>query len=168
MGRVDRRWTEQAASSRKDSSNFEEGLVRIMFVAGALDHLTSFLAPHYAFVAGNRRGDTADVPAYLAFPCCFCRILCECRGMYAVRCVASRFVKERRELDAQAIVRRTGIGIWMVFIGTDGLRDTMQSRWLRVEIDRGLLPWECERGRLTLARCCNSSSATRTRDARGR
>ena len=51
MGRVDRRWTEQAASSRKDSSNFEEGLVRIMFVAGALDHLTSFLAPHYAFVA---------------------------------------------------------------------------------------------------------------------
>ena len=56
------RWTEEVASS-----SFEEGLGRVMYVAGALEHERPFLAPLYRFMVMHPRGSRRVVPPYVAF-----------------------------------------------------------------------------------------------------
>ena len=46
---------------------FEEGLGRIMFVAGALEHERPFLAPLYKFLTMHPRNSIRRVPPYVCF-----------------------------------------------------------------------------------------------------
>ena len=62
------RWVETVASSATiHMGTFEEGLGRIMFVAGALEHETTILAPLYKFLTMHPRGSVRRVPPYVAF-----------------------------------------------------------------------------------------------------
>ena len=50
------RWTDKIASSATvHMASFEEGLGRIMFVAGALEHERPFLGPLYKFLTMHPR-----------------------------------------------------------------------------------------------------------------
>ena len=48
-------------------SRFEEGLGRIMFVAGALEYEKPFMGPLYRFLSLHPRGSIRRVPAYVTF-----------------------------------------------------------------------------------------------------
>ena len=61
-------WAETVAgSSTIHMGTFEEGLGRIMFVAGALEHERPFLAPLYKFLTMHPRNSIRRVPPYVAF-----------------------------------------------------------------------------------------------------
>ena len=62
------RWAETIASSTTiHMGSFEEGLGRIMFVAGALEHERPFLAPLYKFLTMHPRNFIRRVPPYVSF-----------------------------------------------------------------------------------------------------
>ena len=62
------RWSKEVASSPTiHIKTFEEGLGRIMFVAGALEHDRPFLGPLYKFLTLHPRNAVRRVPPYAAF-----------------------------------------------------------------------------------------------------
>ena len=62
------RWAEKVASSSTiHMASFEEGLGRIMFVAGALEHERPFLAPLHKFLTMHPRNAVRRVPPYVSF-----------------------------------------------------------------------------------------------------
>ena len=62
------RWAETVAGSTTiHMGSFEEGLGRIMFVAGALEHERPFLAPLHKFLTMHPRGSIRRVPPYVSF-----------------------------------------------------------------------------------------------------
>ena len=56
-----------ASSPTIHMRTFEEGLGRIMFVAGALEHERPFLAPLYKFLTMHPRDSTRRVKPYVSF-----------------------------------------------------------------------------------------------------
>ena len=61
-------WAEKVASSTTiHMASFEEGLGRIVFVAGALEHERPFLAPLYKFLTMHPRNAVRRVPPYVSF-----------------------------------------------------------------------------------------------------
>ena len=61
------RWTREIASRPVvNMDKFEEGLGRIMYVAGALEYERPFLAPLYKFLNVHPRGSTRKLPCYVA------------------------------------------------------------------------------------------------------
>ena len=62
------KWAREAADSQYiHMARFEEGLGRIMFVAGAPELERPFLGPLYKFMALHPRQSTRRVPAYVSF-----------------------------------------------------------------------------------------------------
>ena len=62
------RWTtEVAEAGYVHMDAFEEGLGRVMYVAGALEYERPFLGPLYKFVALHPRGTVLQLPAYVMF-----------------------------------------------------------------------------------------------------
>ena len=62
------KWVETVATSTTiHMGTFEEGLGRIMFVAGALEHERPFLAPLYKFLTMHPRNSIRRVPPYVSF-----------------------------------------------------------------------------------------------------
>ena len=62
------RWDEKVADSPViQMASFEEGLGRIMLVAGALEHERPFQAPLYKFLTMHPRNSVRRVPPYVAF-----------------------------------------------------------------------------------------------------
>ena len=106
------KWAEKVASSTTiHMASFEEGLGRIMFVAGALEHARPFLAPLYKFLTMHPRNAVRRVTPYVSF---------------ILRYLANEISKKRHyecgtwitssdcspRVDAQASEERTGIGGW--------------------------------------------------------
>ena len=62
------KWTTQVAPARtKHMAAFEEGLGRIMFVVGALEHERPFLGPLYKFMTMDPRNAVRRIPPYVGF-----------------------------------------------------------------------------------------------------
>ena len=62
------RWTREVVQAGHiNISTFEEGLGRVMYVAGALEYERPFLAPLYKFMSLHPRGSVRKVPAYVSF-----------------------------------------------------------------------------------------------------
>ena len=62
------RWARETADAEYvHLARFEEGLVRIMFAAGALELERPFLGPLCRFMALHARGSTRRVPSYVSF-----------------------------------------------------------------------------------------------------
>ena len=124
---------------------FEEGLGRIMFVAGALEHERPFLGFLYKFLTLHPRSAVRRAPPYVAFILEFLSRSvmndrhCDCNTSTSVSKVSPR-------VDAQASATRTGIGGWFPKVGPRGQIERWQSHWFSMEIQREDFPWVFERG----------------------
>ena len=125
-------------------SAYEEGLGRVMYVAGALEHERPFLAPLYKFMVMHRRGSVRKVPPYVSF---FLRYLSrQVRQSRHDPCAEElRPAAQAPRVDAQASDERTGIGGWLPFVRDDGTLDKWQSRWFSAEIRKEDWPWIFEK-----------------------
>ena len=129
------RWTREMTSRPVvNMDNFEEGLGRIMYVAGALEYERPFLAPLYKFLNVHSRGSIRKLPSYVAF---------------ILRHLSNQVERERHfscatpRVDPQASETRTGIGGWLPVLNTRGIPDPWLSPW---EITPEVLPWVYEKG----------------------
>ena len=139
------RWTREVAGSRTvNMSNFEEGLGRVMYVAGALEYERPFLAPLFMFLSLHPRGSARTVPAHVTF---FLNILAtqmeECRHTSCVEVLLSS--TSAPQVDAQPSETRTGIGGWLPTLRADGTIDTKASLWFSLEIREEDFPWIFEK-----------------------
>ena len=139
------RWTREVAASRTISmASFEEGLGRVMYVAGALEYERPFLAPLYKFLSLHPRGSVRRVPAYVSF---FLNYLAkqieECRHTSCSEVLLSSVSAPR--VDAQASDTRTGIGGWLPNFHADGTIDMKSSLWFSMEIRKEDFPWVYEK-----------------------
>ena len=108
------------ASSSVNISSFEEGLGRVMFVAGALEYERPFLGPLYRFMSLHSRNSVRFVPAYVKFflshlatqlelcPHCSCAV---------------------HSWETQASDEWTGIGGWAPVKNSKGKLDRWFSLW---------------------------------------
>ena len=139
------RWTREIAAQKTvNLTQFEEGLGRVMYVAGALQYERPFLAPLYKFLSMHPRGSTRTVPAYVAF---FLNYLAkhieECRHSSCSEELLSSITAPR--VDAQASESRTGIGGWLPHVLPDGTIDVRTSPWFSLEIKEEDFPWVFEK-----------------------
>ena len=124
---------------------FEEGLGRIMFVAGALEHERPFLAPLYKFLTTHPRDSIRRVPPYVSFILKYLAREVSLKRHYesGVRITSGHCAPR---VDAQASHNRTGIGGWFPALDHDGQINTRSSPWFSLEITREDFPWVFEKG----------------------
>ena len=68
------RWPQKIATAPTvHMASFEEGLGRIMFVAGALEHERPFLGPLYKFISIHPRNSIRRIPSYVSFILQYCQ-----------------------------------------------------------------------------------------------
>ena len=140
------RWAESVASSPTvHMGSFEEGLGRIMFVAGALEHERPFLAPLYKFLTMHPRDSIRRVPPYVSFILKYLSREISLKRHYDCGTKISS-VDCTPRVDAQASDSRTGIGGWFPALDEDGRLSTWRSSWFSLEITREDFPWVFEKG----------------------
>ena len=140
-----RRWTsEVAGSSTVHLGSFEEGLGRVMFVAGALEYERPFLGPLYNFLALHPRDSVRAVPPYVSF---FLRYLADQIAQCRQHDCSSRMCPDQLapRVYAQASAERTGIGGWFPHVDQSGKVNIKASRWFSHEITRDEWPWVFEK-----------------------
>ena len=121
------KWTlEIAGSDYVNTSRYEKGLGRIMYVAGALEYEKPFLGPLYRFLALHPRGSIRRVPPYIAFILTYLsRQVSECRHF---PCAANVIAFDSApRVDAQASSDRTGqetVTSYILIRGTRGNHGT--------------------------------------------
>ena len=123
---------------------FEEGLGRIIFVAGTLEHERSFLGSPYKFLTMHPLSSVRRVLPYVAF---VLRFLSRCSVNRHYDCNA--FLEKSGvapRVDAQASSTRTGIGGWFPHTDENGKVDLWKSPWSSLEVTREGFPWTNERG----------------------
>ena len=132
-------------STSVNVSTFEEGLGRVMFVAGALEYERPFLGPLHRFMSLHPRNSVRLVPAYVKF---FLSHLAAqigiCRHYPCAVEIHSWDTAPR--VDAQASEGRSGIGGWSLVRNTEGDLDPWLSPWFSCELTRKDWPWIYERG----------------------
>ena len=121
-------------------SRFEEGLGRVMYVAGALEYERPFLAPLYRFMTIHPRGSTRRLPPYVAL---FLRYLSQQVSASRHSQCAVVLLPETTgpRVDAQASPSRTGIGGWLPRVSPDGVPDKWNSPWFSHELTSEEWPW---------------------------
>ena len=139
------KWTRSAAEQKTvHMASFEEGLGRVMYLTGALEHERLFMAHLYKFMTIHPRHSVQAVPSYVAF---FLRFLVghvEKRRRYA--CVVQTYpASSAPRVDAQASAERTGIGGRLPSVRPDGSLDLWTSRWFSLELTRESWPWVHEK-----------------------
>ena len=140
------RWVETVASSATiHVGTFEEGLGRIMFVAGALEHERPFLALLYKFLTMHPRNSIRRVPPYVSFILRYLAQEVSSRRHYVCGTKISSAECTPR-VDAQASDSRTGIGGWFPALDKDGRISTWRSSWFSLEITKEDFPWVFEKG----------------------
>ena len=142
------RWAKEVASSTYiQMSRREEGLGRIVYVAGALDFERPFLGPFFTNSSRSILGaHFVEYPAYVAFILKYLAHQVErSRHNPCASVLVSSEVAPR--VDAQASGDRTGIGGWYPVLGEDGQPDPKKSPWFSLEIRQDQFPWVFEKGR---------------------
>ena len=140
------RWTrEVAATDYVLMSNLEEGLGRIMYVAGALEFEKPFLAPLYKFLNLHPRDAVRRVPAYVSFILQYLALQVEEERHYS--CAAKlRPAATAPRVDAQASGERTGVGGWLPALDEHGVPDPSRSPWFSLEVKKEHWPWVYAKG----------------------
>ncbi len=126
-------------------SDFRDGLGRLSFAVGALEHERPFLSPLYAFVSRHPTGAIRQLPT-------FARLLLK----YLARRIAARRhypcairkspIAHAPRVDARAAGDQIGIGGWLPMNGADGRISTSASPWFSVTLDRESAPWAYTKG----------------------
>ena len=136
------KWTRQEASPRTvNITSFEEGLGRVMYVAGALEYERPFLGPLYRFLSLHPR-NSPQVKFFLNHFACQLEV--SRHHSYAAD-LDSWDVAPR--VDAQASEDTTGIGCWAPVRNSRGELDPWLSLWFSHEITREEWPWVFREGR---------------------
>ena len=126
-------------------TRYEEGLGRIMYVAGALEYERPFLGPLYRFLALHPRNVTRRVPSYVSFMLRYLSMqLSESRHCACAETL--RLTKWAPRVDAQASDVRTGIGGLEPRLNEHGVPDKSKSRWFALENTKEKWPWIYEKG----------------------
>ena len=140
------RWTEKIANSTTvNIASFEEGLGRIMFVAGALEHERPFLCPLYRFISIHPRNATRKVPPYVTFIPRYLSAEIKKKRHYSCGTKLTTADCSPR-VDAQASLQRTGIGGWFPAIDEKGKLNPWVSDWFSMEIRKEDFLWIFEKG----------------------
>ena len=132
-----------ASSPTVHMGSFEEGLGRIMFVAGALEHERPFLAPLYKFLTMHPGDTIRRVLPYVSFILKYLSREISLKRHCGTK-ISSADCTPR--VDAQASDCRTGIGVWFPALDEDGRLSTWRSSWFSLEITREDFPWVFEKG----------------------
>ena len=140
------KWTRKVAHARYvHMSTFEEGLGRVMYVAGALEYERPFLSPLYRFLTLHPRGSVRRLPSYVVL---ILRYLAdqvqECRHYDCAAHITTTDSAPR--VDAQASESRTGVGGWCPVLDVNGVRDPGKSRWFSMEVNKQDFSWVYCRG----------------------
>ena len=140
-----KRSLEVASSTYVNMSRFEEGLGRIMFVAGALEYEKPCMGPLYRFLSLHPRGSIRRVPAYVTFILKYlAHQVSQTRYFPCSMNITS--IEQAPRVDAQASSERTGIGGWLPELDSDGQPSPSTSRWFSHAITKEEFPWVFERG----------------------
>ena len=116
--------------------DLKSALGRLVFVAGALQHVRPFLGPIFAWSAVLKGGTYAEMPAAVALLLQFVKKQIAEEPMTAVKQVASDPVDTFR-IDAKAEGEEVVVGGWESY---DGGR-TEKARWFSVRLNRKNAPW---------------------------
>ena len=138
------KWTRTTAEQETvHMAKFEEGLGRVMFATGALEHQRPFMAPLYKFMISHPRHSVQAMPSYVSFFFRFLARQVEQRRHYP--CAVQTFpASSAPRVDGQASAERTGIGGWLPSVRQDGTLDLWTSRWFSLELKRESWPWVYE------------------------
>ena len=137
-------WTQEHSAKRfVHMARYEEGLGRLMFVAGALEFERPFLAPLYKYMVMHPRSSVRKIPPYVAF---FMQYLSQqvAKKRHYDCAMDLQFAPSSPRVDAQASRTRTGLGGWLPEV-TDGKIDLWSSRWFSLEVKREDFPWVFEK-----------------------
>ena len=118
-----------------------EGLGRLQFVAGPLEHLRPFLGPLYAWSCAGAKYSRTSIPPMIML---ILRFISEELGRARMSECRSRTADlgEVFRLDAKAQGEVVSIGGWRCRAG----RPTRESEWFAVRLDRRNAPWAFSRG----------------------
>ena len=118
-----------------------EGLGRLQFVAGPLDHLRPFLGPLYAWVSAGPRYSRPPLPVMIRLILeFFAKELSGC-GMAA--CAQAEIdLGEMFRLDAKAEGDTVAIGGWRC----KGVANTKEASWFAISLNRRNAPWAFQKG----------------------
>ena len=131
------RWIEdKIREGRVRLGEMREGLGRLQFVAGPLDHLRPFLGPIYGWVAAAPRYTRPQMPLMIRLILEF--IAFELRQGNVVDCRAADLdLGEVFRLDAKAEGDKVAIGGWRC----DDVKRTKDAVWFAVSLSRKNAPW---------------------------
>ena len=120
-------WTRTTAELKTvHLAKFEEGLGRIMYVTGVLEHERPFMAPLYKFMTIHPRHSVQAVASFVAF---FLRFLAgQIEQRRHCACAVQTYPPSAVRVDAQASAERTDIGGWLPSVLPDGSLDSWSSR----------------------------------------
>ena len=130
------RWSREVGSATHiNTTRFEEGLGRIMYVVGALEYERPFFVPLNRFLFLLPRGSTRRVPANVSCPL---RYLAQqvAEGRHHSSAADYEFIHSAPRVDAQASEGRAVVGCWLPFVGPNGALDTSRSPWFSVEVTK--------------------------------
>ena len=147
-------------------SRFEEGLGRIVYVAGALEFERPFLGPLYRFLTIHPRNSVRRAPPYVGFILRHLSVQVERSRHY--QCAAELVASEvAPRVDAQASGERTGIGGWYPVMGEDGQPDPKKISMVQLGNETGPLPVGVREGRPTFSDHLHSGSPGGPRSTEG-
>lgn len=118
-----------------------EGLGRLQFVAGPLEHLRPFLGPLYAWASAGHRQACPRLPVMIRLVLEFLAKELAVGGM--ISCIAgAEDLGEVFRLDAKAEGSAVAIGGWRC----KGVEKTKDSVWFAVSLTRVNAPWAFQKG----------------------
>ena len=135
-------WLEDKARERSVRlGELREGLGRLQFIAGPLEHLRPFLGPLYAWACAGPRYAKPRMPPMILLIITF--LAGEVRRRRMARSAAKRKdMGELFRLDAKAEGEEVAIGGWRI----TGDGKTKAAPWFAVRLNRRNAPWAFARG----------------------
>ena len=135
-------WLEDKARERAVRlGELREGLGRLQFIAGPLEHLRPFLGPLYAWSCAGPRYAKPRLPVMILLILRF--LAAELGRRRMSRCASkTKDVGEIFRLDAKAEKEEVAIGGWRC----RGTTRTAEASWFAVKLNRRNAPWAFARG----------------------
>ena len=136
------RWLEdKAREQRVPLGELRQGLGRLQFIAGPLEHLRPFLGPLYNWACGGPKYARPQLPVMILLIMKF--LATELRRKRMSSCPSkTRDLGEVFRLDAKAEGDKVAIGWWRSL----GAATTKEAKWFAVKLDRRNAPWSSARG----------------------
>ncbi len=125
--------------------DLRDGLGRLSFAVGALEHERPFLAPLFAFVARHPTAAVRKLPTFVRLLLTYLADRISARRHYP--CGTRRAaIHHAPRVDAHAAGEEVGIGGWLPLTNADGVISTSLSPWFSCRLTRSTSPWAYAKG----------------------